>query len=432
MCEASTATEPDMPPDVEGKTIGSRWVRTGNIGDMRSLGVWGGFAFGISPKHQRFMTQTRFASGTLGDRTSSRHRSPKEAILDAGADKGPIAEAIACLEPDVELDQIAARAALLTVRHFSVSESSGKAPSSRRMLLYAPLYLSNYCVNLCTYCGFRNPNAIRRQHLTLDQAVREADVLRGWGFRHILLVAGDFPKLTTEEYFAEIIQALVDRGVDLAVEIAPQTTEAYARLVAAGACGVALYQETYNRDLYGSYHPGGTKASFDWRLEGLDRAAEGGMRRLGFGILLGLADPRKDYLAMMRHARYLQACFPDRRLAFSLPRIHEAPENFKTPYKIDDETFIRMYCGLRIAFPEAELVLSTREPAWLRNRLAKICITQMSAGSRTTPGGYDESASPQGEQQPGQQFPVSDQRLPAEVASWLGEAGFAVRWSTAK
>jgi 2-iminoacetate synthase len=160
-------------------------------------------------------------------------------------------------------------------------------------------------------------------------------------------------------------------------------------------------------------------------LEGLERAAEAGFGGLGLGFLLGLADPREDLLALMRHAAYLQGRFPDRPLAFGLPRIHDAPPGFQPPYSVDDETFVRLYCALRIGFPRAELVLSTREVPDLRNRLAVTCITQISAGSSTAPGGYEHrDAEPEC---PGQ-FPVHDQRSPAEVAQWLANHGLAVAW----
>jgi 2-iminoacetate synthase len=331
----------------------------------------------------------------------------------------------AALDPTVDLDEIAHRANQLTDRQFGEPDrSNGDAPTRRRMLLYAPLYVSSHCTNHCTYCGFRQPHTVGRRHLAPEQALGEAEILRDRGFRHLLLVAGDFPQLTTPDYFAEIIRALKARGIDPAVEIAPQSADGYATLAAAGACGVTLYQETYDEGLYGLYHPRGSKGRFEWRLEGIERAARSGIRRLGLGILLGLADPRSDLTAMLRHAFYLRSSFPDHRLAFSLPRIHEAPQGFEAPYPVDDETFIRMYCALRIAFPQADLVLSTREPAALRNRLARICITQMSAGSRTVPGGYEEDA----DSECGQQFPVSDARSPAEVATWLHNSGFQPVW----
>jgi 2-iminoacetate synthase len=292
------------------------------------------------------------------------------------------------------------------------------------MLLYAPLYLSSYCINHCVYCGFRYPHDIPRRHLGREEVLDQADLLRARGLRHILLVAGDFPRLTTTAYYAEIIRALSARGLHVAVEIAPQSVASYAELVAAGACGVTLYQETFDERLYALYHPRGNKVSYDWRLEGLERAAEAGMKRLGLGILLGLGDPREDLVAMLRHARYLRERFPDRTLAFSLPRIYDAPQGFEPPYPVDDETFVRLYCALRIGFPASELVLSTREPAALRSRLAEICITQMSAGSCTVPGGYEDA----GNQTRGGQFPISDCRTPAEVAEWLCETGFEVVW----
>lgn len=346
-------------------------------------------------------------------------RRPRAAVGDTSSDSGPVARAVTCLDPGLPLEELAGRAAELTLENFPAP-----ATHRRRMLLYAPLYLSSHCVNHCVYCGFRQPHQIERRHLVADEAVRQAEILRQRGFRHILLVAGDFPRLTTTEYFAEIIRALVTRQISPAVEIAPQSIASYARLAAAGACGVTLYQETYNEKLYALYHPRGSKTSYQWRLKGLERAAEAGIGRLGLGILLGLADPREDLLAMIRHAGYLQSRFPERTLAFSLPRIYQAPDGFKPPYPVDDETFVRLYCALRTAFPRAELVLSTREPAWLRNRLAGICITQMSAGSSTVPGGYEN-----GDPQPyGQQFPVSDRRSPREVAQWLRGAGFEITW----
>jgi len=330
--------------------------------------------------------------------------------------------AAACLDPSVSLEELSARATALTQEQFARPECD-----RQRVLLYAPLYLSSHCTNHCVYCGFRGPATIPRRHLDVDEAARQTDILRSRGFRHLLLVAGDSPKLTTTEYFARMIRLLVDRGIAPALEIAPQSTDSYAELAAAGACGVTLYQETYNRELYSLYHPKGSKGSYDWRLDGLQRAAEAGIRRLGLGILLGLADPREDLLAMVRHGESLKARFPDRTLAFSLPRIHEAPAGFETPYPVDDETFVRLYCTLRIAFPKAQLVLSTRESVALRGRLVKICITQMSAGSSTSPGGYETGA----EHADGQQFPVCDDREPAEVAQWLEAEGFELAWVVA-
>jgi 2-iminoacetate synthase len=295
------------------------------------------------------------------------------------------------------------------------------------MLLYAPLYVSSQCVNFCTYCGFRYPLEISRRQLALEEAESQARLLCEHGFEHLLVVGGDFPSMTTTEYYVEIVRGLVKLGVAPAVEIASQSTESYAALVDAGVCGLTLYQETYDPRLYRKYHVRGPKANYHWRLEAHDRAAEAGVGRLGLGILLGLADPERDLAALIRHGAYLAERFPERTLAFSLPRIHEAPEDFEIPYPVSDEGLIRMYCALRIAFPRAELVLSTRERPELRNHLAPVCITQMSAGSCTVPGGYQPQVT-EGSHD-GEQFPVSDHRSPAEIASWLEQAGIRPIWS---
>ena len=353
----------------------------------------------------------------VAQRASRPSRQVRRALGSEAADADSIVQAMECLRESLPLQRAIRRATELTGRGFN-------GVSARRVLLYAPLYLSSHCSNHCVYCGFRGPDTIARRHLSVAEAIDQAEILLTRGIRHILLVAGDFPSLTTTAYFAEIARALNGRGIAPAIEIAPQSTDFYAEMAAAGVCGVTLYQETYDEALYALYHPRGSKASFDWRLEGLERAAEAGIRRLGLGILLGLADPAEDLRALMRHGAYLRSRFSDHPLAFSLPRIHRAPDNFKVPYPVDDETFVRLYCALRIAFPDAELVLSTRESAPLRNHLAGICITQMSAGSSTAPGGYDDGTP----QRDGKQFPVSDHRTPAEVSTWLREAGLEVWW----
>lgn len=322
------------------------------------------------------------------------------------------------LDLAVPLSELTEKATQLTAAHFGDGDES----TGHRTLLYAPLYLSSFCVNECTYCGFRFDQSIERKHLSVDEAVAEAEILRRRGFRHVLLVAGDFPRLTRTEYFSEVIARLCEMGLAPAVEIAPQNVQSYAEMIEAGLCGVTLYQETYQEDLYRQYHPGGTKRLFDWRLEGPERAVEAGIKRIGLGVLLGLADPHDDMLAMIGHGLYLQERFPDCRLAFSLPRIHQAPPDFKPPHTIDDETFVRLYCALRLTFPKANLVLSTRERAELRERLAKICITQLSAGSCTAPGGY-------GQEPIDGQFPVHDQRGVDEVTDWLQTIGLQPVWS---
>lgn len=393
----------------------------------------------LDPLARRLADVLDLAAGRLWGLRDRCPRWTGHAVREPAYDPPDVERALQVLDGAFPLAEAARRASALTRRWFP----AGGAPR-HRILIYAPLYLSSYCTNHCAYCGFRYPHQIERRHLSHEQAIAQADILARRGIEHLLLVAGDYPRLTRLDYYRQVVGALARRGHEVSVEIAPQSTAAYAELAAAGVCGVTLYQETYDPRLYALYHARGTKRSFHWRLEGLERAAEAGIRRLGLGILLGLADPLRDLVAMVRHAWYLRRRFPDRTIAFSLPRIHEAPEGFQPPYPVDDETFVRLYCALRIALPEAELVLSTREPAELRDRLAGICITQLSAGSSTMPGGYEDGGPvAQGagadEIEPvkphsgplrrtGQQFPVADHRLPAEVAEVLRAQGFEVRW----
>lgn len=379
----------------------------------------------LAPEDEALLAALDLSANQLSGRPARPPRTTRLAIHDATQDWPAMREALACLDSRIPLEDVAQQAAQRTREHFLAGQTPQRAGGYWPMLLYAPIYLSNHCINHCTYCGFRHPNPIGRRHLQPAEVLREARFLGKRGFRHLLLVAGDFPSLTSTGYFSEILATLAAEGFQLGIEIAPQSTDAYDRLQHAGARAITLYQETYQPQLYAAYHPRGSKSSYDWRLEGAERAAEAGVERLGLGILLGLADPQQDLVALLRHARYLHERFPDRTLAFSLPRIHDAPAGFQIPWKIHDELFVRMYCALRTAFPAAMLVLSTREAPALRNRLARICITQLSAGSSTAPGGY-ETPDPHAA---GEQFPVCDHRSVAEVAQWLQQSGFAIRWS---
>ncbi|TWU42515.1 radical SAM protein [Novipirellula artificiosorum] len=359
-------------------------------------------------------------------------RRPLDAIRSDARDSEPIAKLPTWFDAAYPLDQLTAAAKQVTDRGFSVQVSGGSEAAKRRMVLYAPLYVSSECVNHCTYCGFRYPLKINRTHLHVDQVLEQSRILRRRGFGHQLIVAGDYPRHTSTEYFVELIDGLHRDGIEVGIEIAAQSTESYAAMVDAGVRSLALYQETFDEADYQTYHIRGPKASFHWRLEAPERAAEAGIGRIGLGVLLGLSDPVADVTAMLRHGQYLRDRFPNLQLAFSLPRIHEAPDDFDIPYQVTDEMLVRLYSVCRLSFPDAELVLSTREPAALRGQLAQICITQMSAGSSTAPGGYRDQSEPEcpgGPECLGEQFPVTDERSADEVAAWLIQSGFEVRWS---
>lgn len=302
-----------------------------------------------------------------------------------------------------------------------------RARFSRRILLYAPCYLSNWCVNHCRYCGFNFTREVPRRFLSPDEALREISLLADRGFRRILLVAGEYPRMVTEIYLSEVIRRARAIVPEIDLEVAPALAGTYATWVAAGAGGVTCYQETYDREVYATMHPRGPKSYFDYRIGTLERAAEGGMKRLGLGALLDLAEPRREILSLIAHARYLMKRFPAVRLTVSLPRLRLAVPGFVPGYVVDGASLVRFYAVLRLALPDAGLIVSTREPPVQRLRLLEAGITQMSAGSVTVPGGYAGERA--GEHFAGEQFPVADHRSVDEVRAELDKRGYEPSWT---
>ena len=332
-----------------------------------------------------------------------------------------------------ELESLAARSAALTRRHFG-----------RTMRLFAPLYLSNECVNNCAYCGFSRDNSIFRVTLTVDQVVREARHLAGQGFRHILLVAGEHPKFVSEGYLEDCIAAIRDFIPTVAIEVGPMETPEYRRMTDAGAEGLVVYQETYHREAYAAYHTAGPKRDFDWRLECPERGVEGGFRRVGIGALMGLADWRYEALRLAAHLEYLYRHGWKATYTVSLPRLRPAAGEFQPQFAISDPEFVQLICALRLSFPQVGIVLSTRESAALRDALFPLGITSISAGSHTEPGGYtgegreDLHLTVRGrrvelDERPDQsratgQFDISDHRSPSQIAERLRSEGFDPVW----
>jgi len=275
------------------------------------------------------------------------------------------------------LESLAVRAQALTRQRF------GKV-----MRLFAPLYLSNECVNICRYCGFSRDNPILRVTLNLEEVVREARALTGQGFRNILLVAGEHPKFIPDPYLADCVRALHAEAPSISLEIGPLSTEQYRPLVESGAEGLVVYQETYDRAVYARMHTSGPKRDFDWRLATPERGYAAGFRRLGIGALYGLADWRWEALGVAAHAAYLLKHCWKAHLTISLPRLRPCAGAFEPQVPMTDRELAQLICAFRLAFPDAGLVLSTREPARLRDGLIPLGITLMSAGSHTEPGGY--------------------------------------------
>src|SRR5436190_9690696 len=254
--------------------------------------------------------------------------------------------------------------------------------------LFAPLYLSNECVNNCKYCGFSRDNPILRVTLTVDEVVREARALKEQGFRNVLLVAGEHPKFVSASYLVDCVRALHEEIPGISLEVGPMETEEYRPIVAAGAEGLVVYQETYDRAIYAGMHTAGPKRNFDWRLETAERAYAAGFRRLGIGALLGLADWRFEAVCVAAHADYLLRNCWKAQLTISLPRLRPCAGEFQPLTHITDRELLQLVCAFRIMFLDAGLVLSTRESASLRDGLIPLGITLISAGSHTEPGGY--------------------------------------------
>jgi len=254
--------------------------------------------------------------------------------------------------------------------------------------LFAPLYLSNECVNNCAYCGFSRDNPILRVTLSVGEVLREAAALREQGFRNLLLVAGEHPKFVSNHYLRDCVAALHAEIPGVSLEVGPMETEEYRPLVAAGADGLVVYQETYDRKIYSEMHTAGPKRNFDWRLETPERAYAAGFRRLGIAALFGLADWRYEALCVAAHADYLLRHCWKAQLTISLPRLRPCAGEFQPLTQISDRELTQLVCAFRLMFPDAGLVLSTREPARLRDGLIPLGITMVSAGSHTEPGGY--------------------------------------------
>jgi 2-iminoacetate synthase len=331
---------------------------------------------------------------------------------------------------DGELEAMAQTSHVLTMQNFG-----------RTMRLFAPLYLSNECINNCRYCGFSRDNPILRVTLDLEEVMVEGRHLAGQGFRHVLLVAGEHPKFVSRNYLTDCVRVLSENFPSIAIEVGPMATEDYLPIVRAGAEGLVVYQETYDRTTYAELHTAGPKRDFNWRVECVERGYDAGFRRLGIGALFGLAQWQPDAIALAAHLEYLLKRCWQAHLSVSVPRLRPAVGAFQPQFSMTDRELAQLVCALRITFPQVGIVLSTRERASLRDALISLGVTSMSAGSHTEPGGYTRQGSEHlhrtvrgrivapdfqsGEDELATgQFEISDERSPAEIMSVLRRRGF--------
>ena len=340
---------------------------------------------------------------------------------------------------DAALEAMAAEANRLTLRQFG-----------KTIRLFAPLYLSNECVNNCRYCGFSRDNPILRVTLSVDQVVREARHLHQQGFRNVLLVAGEHPKFVSDGYLQACLHALRGFIPTLAIEVGPMEDHQYREIVEAGAEGLVVYQETYNRATYTHLHTAGPKKEMDWRLDCPERAYAGGFRRIGVGALFGLADWRGEAIALATHLEYLQKHCWKAQFTVSFPRMrpHAGQEGFQADpvHALDDRSLVQMMLAFRICFPQVGMVLSTRETPAFRDAVLPLGITHMSAGSHTEPGGYTSQGvddlhltvkgrrvellpeTRRGRERATEQFGIADQRDAASFAAMLRQRGYEPVW----
>ena len=320
---------------------------------------------------------------------------------------------------------------------FSLAKKIKQDYYGNRIVLFAPLYLSNYCVNGCVYCPYHAKNKhIPRRKLTQEEIKNEVIALQDMGHKRLAIEAGEDPVNNPLEYILESIKTIYGikhkngsiRRVN--VNIAATTVENYKKLHEAGIGTYILFQETYNKESYETLHPTGPKHNYKYHTEAMDRAMQGGIDDVGLGVLFGLESYRYEFAGLLMHAEHLEAVYGVGPHTISVPRIRRAddidPETFDNG--IDDDTFAKIVACIRIAVPYTGMIVSTRETAECRKRVLELGISQISGGSKTSVGGY---FNPMPEKDDSAQFDVSDRRPLDEVIKWLMELGYLPSFCTA-
>ncbi|WP_026712595.1 2-iminoacetate synthase ThiH [Flavobacterium daejeonense] len=288
--------------------------------------------------------------------------------------------------------------------------------------MYAPLYLSNECQNICTYCGFSLDNKIKRKTLSDSEIKLEVQALKNLGFDHVLLVTGEANYTVNINYFLNAIAQIRKDFSIISIEVQPLSQEEYERLHQAGVYSVLVYQETYHQEVYKKYHTKGKKSNFDFRLDTPDRIGKAGIHKIGLGVLLGLEDWRADSFFNALHLDYLQKTYWQTKYSVSFPRLRPAEGIIEPNFIMDDKDLTQLICAYRLWNENLEISISTRENEKFRNNIIPIGTTSMSAGSKTNPGGY--VVDPQSLEQ----FEISDERSVAEITKIITERGYEPVW----
>lgn len=319
---------------------------------------------------------------------------------------------------------------------YQIAEEIKLAFYGNRIVIFAPLYLSNYCVNGCLYCPYHLKNkTIPRKKLTQEEVRQEVIALQDMGHKRLAIEAGEDPKNNPIEYILECIKTIYSvhhKNGDIRrvnVNIAATTVENYRKLRDAGIGTYILFQETYNKESYEYLHPTGPKHDYAYHTEAMDRAMEGGIDDVGLGVLFGLEGYKYEFAGLIMHAEHLEAVHGVGPHTISVPRVKKAddidPDEFDN--SIDDDTFAKITACIRLAVPYTGMIISTRESEEVRSKLLRLGISQVSGGSRTSVGGYTEAERPHDTEQ----FDVSDQRSLDEVVKWLMDSGHIPSFCTA-
>ena len=288
--------------------------------------------------------------------------------------------------------------------------------------LYIPLYLSNECQNICTYCGFSYENKIRRKTLSAAELLRETEAIRQMGYDHVLLVSGEANQTVGTDYFINALRVVRPHFAHISMEVQPLDQPDYESLIREGLNTVLVYQETYHQEDYKLHHPKGKKSNFGYRLETPDRLGAAGIHKMGLGVLIGLEDWRTDSWFTALHLQYLEKTYWKTKYSISFPRLRPFSGGLPPKVEMSDRELIQLICAYRLLDEEVELSLSTRESPVFRDHAIRLGITALSAGSRTNPGGYVVDPDSL------EQFEIHDDRSPAVIAEMIRQQGYEPVW----
>jgi len=288
--------------------------------------------------------------------------------------------------------------------------------------MYIPMYLSNECQNICTYCGFSLTNLIPRKTLSDQEILDEVAYIKKQGYDHILLVTGEANKTVGVEYLKNAIKLIREHFSNISIEVQPLNQEEYEVLIEEGLYAVLVYQETYHEAAYKMHHPKGKKSNFNYRLDTPDRLGKAGIHKIGLGALFGLEDWRVDSFYTALHLKYLQKTYWKTKYSISFPRLRPHEGDVQPKVEMTDSDLVQLICAYRLLDEDVELSISTRESEKFRNNIINLGITSMSAASKTNPGGYSV------DEQSLEQFEISDERSTDEIKKMIQSQGYEVVW----